>query len=69
MPVLVTVGRYDWVTPVSCSETIARLVPNAELVIFENSGHSPQNEERDLFQRTIRDFMHRAVPVTAGVVA
>lgn len=69
VPVLVTVGRYDWVTPVSCSETIARLVPNAELVVFESSGHSPQKEERDLFQQTIRDFMHRAVPVTAGAVA
>ncbi len=51
VPVLVTVGRHDWVTPVSASETIARLVPDAELVVFENSGHSPQNEEREEFQR------------------
>ncbi|WP_232818986.1 alpha/beta fold hydrolase [Homoserinimonas sp. OAct 916] len=33
-PTLVTVGRSDWVTPLSSSETIARLIPNAELVIF-----------------------------------
>ena len=65
VPVLVTVGRHDWVTPVSCSETISRLVPNAELVIFEKSGHSPQKEERELFQQVIRSFMHRAVPVGA----
>ena len=44
VPVLVTVGRHDWVTPVSSSETIASLVPNAELVIFENSGHSPSTK-------------------------
>ncbi|MEO3937621.1 alpha/beta hydrolase [Dermatophilaceae bacterium Soc4.6] len=62
-PVLVTVGRHDWVTPVSSSETIATLVPNAELVIFENSGHSPQSEEREHFQQVLRDFMHRAVPL------
>ena len=62
VPVLVTVGRHDWVTPVSASETIARLVPGAELVVFENSGHSPQNEEREEFQRVLRDFVDRAVP-------
>ncbi len=63
VPTLVTVGRKDWVTPVSSSETIAALMPNAELVVFERSGHSPQVEERELFQRTIRDFVDRAVPV------
>ena len=53
----------DWVTPVSSSETIATLMPNAELVVFERSGHSPQVEERELFQQTIREFVDRAVPV------
>ncbi|MGZ4505952.1 MAG: alpha/beta fold hydrolase [Blastococcus sp.] len=62
VPTLVTVGRRDWVTPVSSSETIASLMPNAELVVFERSGHSPQVEERELFQQTIRDFVDRAVP-------
>jgi proline iminopeptidase len=66
VPILVTVGRRDWVTPVSSSETIARLAPNAELVIFEKSGHSPQFEERDEFQRVIRDFLDRAVPATTN---
>ncbi|UIJ33773.1 alpha/beta fold hydrolase [Allobranchiibius sp. GilTou73] len=62
VPVLVTVGRYDWVTPVSSSETIAALVPHSELVVFEESGHSPQTEERARFQGVMRDFMHRHVP-------
>ena len=61
-PTLVTVGRHDWVTPVSSSEAIAGLLPHAELVIFENSGHSPQVEEADLFQQTMRDFLARALP-------
>ncbi|GLW12739.1 hydrolase [Microtetraspora sp. NBRC 13810] len=61
-PTLVTVGRTDWVTPVSCSETIASLVPGAKLVVFEKSGHSPQIEEFDLFQRTMRDFLAEALP-------
>lgn len=61
-PTLVTVGRTDWVTPVSCSETIVSLLPNARLVVFERSGHSPQFDEAELFQRTMRDFLAEALP-------
>jgi proline iminopeptidase len=61
-PTLVTVGRTDWVTPVSSAETIAALLPNAKLVVFEKSGHSPQFEEAELFQQTMRDFLAEAVP-------
>jgi proline iminopeptidase len=61
-PALVTVGRGDWVTPVSASETIASLLPDATLVVFEKSGHSPQIEERELFLSTVRGFLDRAVP-------
>jgi proline iminopeptidase len=56
-PTLVTVGRTDWVTPVSSAETIASLIPNAKLVVFEKSGHSPQYEEFELFQSVMRDFL------------
>ncbi|HZS14486.1 MAG TPA: alpha/beta hydrolase, partial [Candidatus Dormibacteraeota bacterium] len=59
-PALVTVGRHDWITPVAAAEEIARLIPNAELVVFEESGHSPQLEEPERFQRTVRDFLVRA---------
>ncbi len=62
VPTLVTVGRRDWVTPVSASETIASLMPNSTLVIFEKSGHSPQKEEREKFQQVMRDFLDKAVP-------
>ncbi|MGI5150253.1 alpha/beta fold hydrolase [Plantactinospora sp. CA-294935] len=59
-PTLVTVGRHDWRTPVAASQVIADLIPNAELVVFEHSGHSPQLEEPELFQRTVRDFLDSA---------
>jgi proline iminopeptidase len=51
----------DWVTPVSAAQTIASLIPNAKLVVFEKSGHSPQIEERELFLSTVRDFLDRAL--------
>jgi proline iminopeptidase len=56
-PTLVTVGRADWVTPVSSAQTIAELIPDARLVIFEKSGHAPQREEAELFQSVLRDFL------------
>lgn len=65
-PTLVTVGRRDWVTPVSSAETIASLIPDAKLVIFEKSGHSPQIEESELFQQVMREFLDEAVPAVSS---
>ncbi|MFN2322315.1 MAG: alpha/beta fold hydrolase [Trueperaceae bacterium] len=59
VPVLITVGRFDWITPVAASEEIAAGIPHAELVVFEHSGHSPQLEENDLWVATVRDFLAR----------
>lgn len=56
-PTLVTVGRHDWITPVDASEEIAALIPGAKLVVFEESGHSPQLEEPVRFQRVVREFL------------
>lgn len=61
-PTLVTVGRADWVTPVSQAQVIADLVPDSRLVVFEKSGHSPQTEEAELFQQVMRDFLVESVP-------
>ncbi|WP_406245519.1 alpha/beta fold hydrolase [Microbacterium sp. M] len=61
-PTLITVGRTDWITPVSCSQVIAELVPNSELVVFEKSGHSPQIEEAEAWTKTVREFLHRVSP-------
>lgn len=59
IPVLITVGRHDWITPVEASEELHALLPNSELAIFENSGHSPQIEEYDAWFKTVRDFLKR----------
>ena len=60
-PTLITVGRHDWITPVSASERIHELIPHSELVIFEKSGHSPPLEEPERFQHVVRDFLQRAM--------
>jgi proline iminopeptidase len=56
-PTLITVGRVDWITPVACSETIAGLIPDSRLVVFEKSGHSPQVEEAESWTKTVRAFL------------
>jgi len=56
-PTLVVVGRHDWRTPIQASAVIADGIPNAELVVFEESGHSPQLEEPEKFQRVVREFL------------
>jgi proline iminopeptidase len=61
-PVLINVGRHDWITPVAASEEMAALMPQAELVIFENSGHSPLHEEKELWESTVRNFLNRVFP-------
>jgi len=56
-PVLVNVGRHDWITPVECSREIAEQIPNATLIIYENSGHSPHAEENQLYLKNVRKFL------------
>jgi proline iminopeptidase len=44
-PTLVMVGRYDWVCPPRASRAIARGIPGAQLVEFDNAGHMVFSEE------------------------
>jgi proline iminopeptidase len=57
VPVLITHGRHDWIIPVAAAEEMAELYPRARLVIFENSGHSPQIEEVERWEAGVRQFL------------
>lgn len=56
-PTLAPVGKADWVTLAEYVKTIASLIPNSKLIVFEDTGHSPQIGEFDRFQTVIRDFL------------
>ena len=56
-PSLIAVGRHDWICPIDQSQEIARLVPGAQLAIFEQSGHSPHIEERQAFTKRLAAFL------------
>jgi proline iminopeptidase len=57
VPVLVTGGRHDWITPPECSEEIAAGIPNAKLVIFENNGHSLVREKTEEYINLLNEFI------------
>ena len=56
-PTLVIAGRHDWICPPEFSEEIARLVPHAELRIFENSSHSVRADEPQALLDAIAGFV------------
>jgi proline-specific peptidase len=58
VPALVLCGRYDEATPRQ-AETIANALPDAELVVFEQSAHIAPVEETELYLATVRDFLAR----------
>jgi proline-specific peptidase len=55
-PTLVTVGRYDEITP-ACSQTIVAGVADARLVVFEHSGHYAHEEEPGRYVAAVSAFL------------
>jgi proline iminopeptidase len=60
-PTLILVGRYDVENPVPCSEELSEGIPDATLIIFEQSGHFPFVEEAALFTETLDTFLNAEV--------
>jgi proline iminopeptidase len=60
-PVLVLAGRHDRTCVPEAGEAIAAGVPNAELVVFEQSGHMTFAEENDAYLAAVRRFL-QSVP-------
>ena len=58
-PTLLITGAADLVTPPSIMRMIARHIPDNEVVIVAESGHSPYWEQPEYFNRTVIDFIRR----------
>jgi proline iminopeptidase len=56
-PTLVLAGRHDWICPPEFSEEIARLIPSAELRVFEESSHSIRSDEPQAFIDAVKGFV------------
>jgi len=59
MPTLLVWGRHDHIFPVAHAEAAARRIRGARMEIFEASGHTPQMEEPERFNRLVLDFLSR----------
>ncbi len=59
VPTLVIAGTRDVVTPMWLSEEIAARVPDAELVVFEDCGHTAPFERHEQLTAHLRKFLER----------
>ncbi|GAA2870607.1 lipase [Actinoplanes cyaneus] len=59
VPVLVVVGTRDYLTPVTHSEEIIKVLPEAELLKVENSGHVVMLEKADEVNAALIPFLEK----------
>ncbi|MEM1798473.1 MAG: alpha/beta hydrolase [Candidatus Jordarchaeales archaeon] len=58
-PTLVVSGGKDILVPPENGKLIAEKIPNAKLVIFEESGHGLITQERERFASLVIDFLKK----------
>jgi pimeloyl-ACP methyl ester carboxylesterase len=56
-PTLIVWGKFDALLPPSDGELLDRVIPNSRLVILQKTGHIPQVEQPDEFNRALHDFL------------
>jgi proline iminopeptidase len=68
VPVLLTLGRDDFVDPLQVWDGVEKTFPNVTVRIFEQSGHWPAVDEPAHFERTLCDWGDAAVLQTKPAV-
>lgn len=61
-PVLVLAGRHDRTCIPEGAEVMAEDIPDAELVVFEQSAHMTFVEENEAYLEAVREFLTRTQP-------
>lgn len=56
VPTLITVGRYDEITP-ACAETMLHRLPDARMRVFKQNSHMAHLEEPETYLQVISDFL------------
>jgi proline iminopeptidase len=59
VPLLVVLGRHDYISPHVLWEPVLPSLPTATPAIFERSGHQPFYEEPERFAAVVSDWMRR----------
>lgn len=56
-PTLILVGEEDMLTPVPTAEALSRAIPKSRLHIIKGSGHVPNIEQTEEWNRVVMDFL------------
>ena len=56
-PTLLVWGRQDAIIPLECGELFEKALPNAQLKVIENCGHSPALEKPGEFLAAVGEFL------------
>jgi pimeloyl-ACP methyl ester carboxylesterase len=57
IPTRIVWGREDRLVPLECGELYHQAIPESDLVIIDNCGHSPQVEKPDEFVKAALEFL------------
>jgi pimeloyl-ACP methyl ester carboxylesterase len=57
VPTRIIWGKQDRLVPLECGELYQKAIPNAELVVIDNCGHTPQVEKPDEFVKVALGFL------------
>ena len=57
MPILVINGDDDRIVPTANSIKLAGVIPNSKLVVIQNAGHVPHEEQPALFMQAVGEFI------------
>ena len=68
VPTLVLCGDQDGVLPLPESETLAREIPGARLVVIPKRGHASNQEQPDAFNTAVRAFLQVQQDVSSARV-
>ena len=58
VPTLIIWKRFDPYFPVSQAYQARELIPDARLEVIPGYGHAPHVQDREAFQRILKDFLH-----------
>ncbi|MBL0348510.1 alpha/beta hydrolase [Candidatus Villigracilis affinis] len=59
VPTLIIVGRHDFITNVEMAKEMVARIPNAQMEVFEESGHYGFVEEPEKFYRVVKEFVEK----------
>ena len=56
-PTLILAGKDDFFLPLTLSEELATIIPNANLVVLEGGGHALNSDVPDRFNQAVLEFL------------